>query len=185
MVLALPGVTTVFRNSVPFLKGARSVAFYLARTMNAALPISPLACWLIGVYQRYLSPRKGFRCAYRVRHKRRASCSQFARRAIERLGLLPGVRLLRRRFDKCHHAKQVLDYQTPRREEEKKRPAGGTGSSWSTTDCVSGCDPGVPVDVCDGVTALAHVAGNATSGLSDVASCDVGSCDAGCCDFSI
>lgn len=40
-----------------------------------------------------------------------------ARRAIERLGLLPGVRLLRRRFDKCHHAKQVLDYQTPRREE--------------------------------------------------------------------
>jgi putative component of membrane protein insertase Oxa1/YidC/SpoIIIJ protein YidD len=152
--------------------------------MTATLPLSPLACWLIGTYQRYLSPRKGFRCAYRARHKRRSSCSQFARRAINRLGLLPGIRLLRRRFEKCHHAKRVLDYRTPRREEKKPAPQ---GSSWSAGDCVSGCDPGVPVDVCDGVTALADVAGGAASGAGDLASglAEAAACDAGCCDISV
>lgn len=153
--------------------------------MTAALPISPLACWLIGVYQRYVSPRKGFCCAYRVRHRRRDSCSQYARRAIGKLGVLTGVCLLRRRFDKCHYAKRVLDYQTPRREEAKKRPAAGNGSSCSSSDCASGCDPGVPADVCDGIGALANVAGRVSSGISKVGSCDVNGCDVGSCDFSI
>lgn len=146
--------------------------------------MSPLACWLIGIYQRYLSPRKGFRCAYRVRHRRRSSCSQFARRAIDRLGLLPGFRLLRRRFEKCHHAKRVLDYRTPEREEKKAAPQSSPGSAG---DCVSGCDPGVPVDACDGVTALSNVAGGMASGVVDAASglADAATCDAGCCDISV
>jgi putative component of membrane protein insertase Oxa1/YidC/SpoIIIJ protein YidD len=152
--------------------------------MTATLQLSPLACWLIEVYQKYLSPRKGFCCAYRVRHRRRDSCSQFARRAIERLGVLPGFRLLRRRFDKCSHAKQVLDDQTPKAKDQKQA---SQGSSWTTGDCVSGCDPGVPVDACDAITSLANVAGNAGSGvtsIADAASCD-GGCDVGGCDFSI
>ena len=154
--------------------------------MTAALQLSPLACWLIEIYQRYLSPRKGFRCAYRVRHRRRASCSQFARRAIERLGVLPGVCLLRRRFDKCHRAKQVLDYQTPR-PREKKPSRVDASSQWSVRDCVSGCDPGVPAEACDGIGALANVAGSAASGAGDVVSglADAAPCDAACCDFSI
>ena len=147
--------------------------------MSAALPLSPLACWLIGVYQRYLSPYKGFRCAYRVRHCRRASCSQFARRAIERLGVLPGMRLLSRRFDKCRHAKQVLDYATPRPQEKKQeRETASSSTSWA--DCASGCDPGLPFAACDGAGWVASAAGDAVSGLGDVAACDVG-----CCDFSI
>ena len=74
--------------------------------MTAAPPAAPFACWLIRLYQHHLSPRKGFRCAYRARHPTRASCSQFARRAIERLGVLPGIRLLRRRFQRCHAASE-------------------------------------------------------------------------------
>ena len=133
--------------------------------MTATLSMSPLACWLIGLYQKYLSPRKGFRCAYRVRHRRRASCSQFARRAIERLGVLPGVRLLRRRFHKCHRAAEVLDYETPRRKEEEARRR---ESSWSPADCTpdsgSGCDVSGLADGCD---LLGSAAG----------ACDVGACD--------
>ena len=126
--------------------------------MTATLSISPLACWLIGVYQRYISPRKGFCCAYRVRHRSRDSCSQYARRAISKLGLLPGVRLLRRRFDKCRHASQVLEYE-PKREKPKRHH-----SNWHA-DCGSSCDPGVPIDACD-----------CASGV-DPSGCDVGACD--------
>lgn len=139
--------------------------------MTATLSVSPLACWLIGVYQRYLSPYKGFRCAYRARNRRRASCSAFARRAIERLGVLPGVRLLRRRFDKCGRAAKVLEYETPRRKEENKQ------SFWSNAgDCVpdcGGCDPGM-IDACDVLGSAAHAAGDAASG-----------CDACACDLSV
>src|SRR5688572_27110098 len=98
---------------------------------------SPLACWFISLYQRHVSPRKGFRWAYRE-HKGRDSCSAFAKRVIARFGLLPGVRLLRRRFDRCRgaslelrHASQVLDYQTPGRE-RKADPR--RAASWSAGD---------------------------------------------------
>jgi putative component of membrane protein insertase Oxa1/YidC/SpoIIIJ protein YidD len=87
--------------------------------MTATPSISPLASWLIGLYQRHLSPRKGFRCAYRARHPARSSCSEFGKRAIERLGMLSGVQLLRRRFRRCHAASEVCRNQAkPRRQSE-------------------------------------------------------------------
>ena len=182
--------------------------------MTAALPISPLACWLIDLYQRYISPRKGFCCAYRVRHRRRDSCSQYAKRAIAKLGLLPGVRLLGRRFDKCANACKALRYEPKQRlhKEEKRRH-----SSWA--DCAEGCDPSIVGDLWDaagavgsGVKSAVNATGDAAgkvadmaveapnvstsgAGCADVGSCDVGSfdvggcdagaCDVGGCDFSI
>src|SRR3954470_19293134 len=77
--------------------------------MTAALAPSTAAIGLIGLYQRYLSPLKGFRCAHRARkHGRTSSCSQFAKRAFGRVGVLVGAALLRRRFDKCAASARVL-----------------------------------------------------------------------------
>ena len=59
-----------------------------------------LALWAIRLYQRYLSPLKGFSCAYRV-HRGGASCSAYGYRVIGRRGLLAGLRLLNRRLDRC------------------------------------------------------------------------------------
>jgi putative component of membrane protein insertase Oxa1/YidC/SpoIIIJ protein YidD len=59
-----------------------------------------LALALIRIYQRLLSPRKGFACAYRCLTGRH-SCSHFAARAIKRSGILSGLRLIRRRFQAC------------------------------------------------------------------------------------
>src|SRR3954452_11406096 len=80
--------------------------------------VSHLACRAIEAYQRHVSPRKGFRCAFRVLHGG-DSCSGFAKRAIARLGPVPGLRLLRRRFQRCRLAARVLDY------ESRRRPPGG------------------------------------------------------------
>jgi len=59
-----------------------------------------LALVAIRAYQRFVSPRKGFACAWRVR-KGGASCSAFGLRAIERHGVVLGLRLLDRRLKRC------------------------------------------------------------------------------------
>jgi len=59
----------------------------------------------IGIYQRYVSPHKGFCCAYRV-HTGRASCSALGARAIRRWGVWRGLQVLRLRMHCCgevHH----------------------------------------------------------------------------------
>jgi putative component of membrane protein insertase Oxa1/YidC/SpoIIIJ protein YidD len=65
-----------------------------------------LALSAIVFYQRHISPRKGFCCAYRA-HTGRASCSALAYRAIRRYGVWLGLAVLRLRLQKCsaiHHA---------------------------------------------------------------------------------
>lgn len=77
------------------------------RMAEHTTPAASAALVAIGAYQRYVSPYKGFCCAHRARTGH-ASCSQFARRAIERCGLLAGLRLLRRRFGACAQSHQAL-----------------------------------------------------------------------------
>jgi putative component of membrane protein insertase Oxa1/YidC/SpoIIIJ protein YidD len=55
---------------------------------------------MIRFYQRQLSPRKGFSCAYRV-HTGGTSCSGYGARVIERHGVVLGSALLRRRLQAC------------------------------------------------------------------------------------
>jgi putative component of membrane protein insertase Oxa1/YidC/SpoIIIJ protein YidD len=110
--------------------------------MTAPALLAPAACRLIELYQRHISPRKGFRCAYGVRTGR-ASCSKFGKRAIARTGLLAGVALLRRRFRRCHFASRQLDYE-PRdarsgRESGSRTCAPSTSASTCTGDQTADC----------------------------------------------
>lgn len=54
----------------------------------------------ISFYRAYLSPYKGFSCAYCL-HKGGLSCSAYGHRAIQRHGVLTGVRLIQRRLKQC------------------------------------------------------------------------------------
>ena len=62
---------------------------------------------MITVYQRRVSPHKGYSCAYRVA-KNRCSCSAFGKRALFKAGLLLFMPLLLRRFRKCGRAAAAL-----------------------------------------------------------------------------
>jgi putative component of membrane protein insertase Oxa1/YidC/SpoIIIJ protein YidD len=62
--------------------------------------LSRLALWAIRLYQRRLSPIKGYSCAYRVATGGR-SCSAYGYRAIARHGLAAGLALLDRRLTRC------------------------------------------------------------------------------------
>ena len=112
--------------------------------MTATLSPSPLACWLIALYQRYLSPRKGFRCAYGVL-RGRDSCSRFARRAIERHGLPTGTRLLRRRFERCRSASHVLEYDRAKRRQERRERGLWCANRWNP-----GCNSPADAACCAG-----------------------------------
>jgi putative component of membrane protein insertase Oxa1/YidC/SpoIIIJ protein YidD len=61
------------------------------------------AAGLIVGYQRYVSPWKGYRCAYRAAHGG-PSCSEFARRLVLRGGIWRMVRMMPARFAQCHQA---------------------------------------------------------------------------------
>jgi putative component of membrane protein insertase Oxa1/YidC/SpoIIIJ protein YidD len=66
-----------------------------------------LAIGAIGLYRRYLSPRKGFSCARCVLHGG-LSCSGFTQMAIGEHGLLGAVPHIRQRFAECREAAREL-----------------------------------------------------------------------------
>jgi putative component of membrane protein insertase Oxa1/YidC/SpoIIIJ protein YidD len=61
-------------------------------------------------YQRYVSPHKGFHCAYGKLHGG-LTCSAFGKKAIAENGVVGGAILLRDRFRQCHQAAATLSAQ--------------------------------------------------------------------------
>jgi putative component of membrane protein insertase Oxa1/YidC/SpoIIIJ protein YidD len=141
--------------------------------MNAvATGIGPsLGAWLfasaVGGYQRHLSPWKGFRCAYRVRHGR-PSCSEFAKRVALRRGLAAVPELLRERFQRCAAAAKALAHRRTRADEaggRKRKPPTRSSSTDGCSADLGGCD--APCN----------------AGAEVLTSCDLGgadACDVGC-----
>ena len=64
----------------------------------------------INIYQKQLSPHKGFSCAYRVLHCSE-SCSQYTKRVISELGIGQALPLIKQRFQACKAANQTLKVQ--------------------------------------------------------------------------
>ena len=118
----------------------------------------------IRAYQRFVSPYKGFACAYR-RHTGRASCSAFGYRAVRRHGVFSGLALIRSRTHLCG----VVHRQHSCR---SRPPVSQRG------DCDPGCD--LP---CHGGFDLPGgcdlPSGNSVARACDVFSC----CDCGGCDW--
>lgn len=95
----------------------------------------------IRLYQRYLSPVKGFSCAYRVLTGG-DSCSAYGYRVIARHGLMLGTSLLRRRLQACgeQHRQHLARQAAPRRMTARHRAqAGDCACDVPHADCIS-CD---------------------------------------------
>ena len=93
----------------------------------------PIAILSISFYQQYVSPHKGWRCAYAALHGG-ASCSEYAKEEISRHGVLWGTLLLRNRFGDCREAAVVL----------AANPASGQAGKECADGCVRGCCNGPP-----------------------------------------
>ncbi|UCV12807.1 membrane protein insertion efficiency factor YidD [Dechloromonas denitrificans] len=87
------------------------------------------AAQAIGSYQRHISPKKGFACAFRV-HTGHCSCSEFARRFVLRAGVWRLLHALPRRFIRCRNASIALS------ESQANEPGkNGTGHDPYPKDC--------------------------------------------------
>jgi putative component of membrane protein insertase Oxa1/YidC/SpoIIIJ protein YidD len=62
----------------------------------------------IGLYQRFVSPYKGFRCAHHARTGG-MTCSNYGRDAFEQFGFFEALSLLRARLVACAQAAQQGD----------------------------------------------------------------------------
>ncbi|MEL7154027.1 MAG: membrane protein insertion efficiency factor YidD [Pseudomonadota bacterium] len=81
---------------------------------------STISLWLIRFYQRWLSPRKGYRCAYAVHHGG-PGCSGFAKNAISENGLWEAIPLVRERFRLCASAaSNASSSERPERRDERE-----------------------------------------------------------------
>ncbi|OYT87642.1 MAG: hypothetical protein CFE46_10870 [Burkholderiales bacterium PBB6] len=124
------------------------------------------ALWLIRLYQRWLSPYKGFSCAYRV-HLGQPSCSELGWRAIRRHGPWKGTGVLRLRMHRCGVAHrrfqpEKLHSATPA---ARRMPAAQRGD----------CD--LPCDGCD-----LPGSGHGQGGCKPSSVCDCADM-ASCCDW--
>lgn len=122
--------------------------------------LTPLALLAIKGYQRWLSPFKGFVCAYRV-HTGRASCSVLGFRAMRWHGVFGGWVLLQQRTERCGVAHRRFGHNGFARARVAQRG-----------DCDLGCaDCGGDGGICD------LPSGRGMSSLCQFADC----CDAGDC----
>ena len=88
------------RHAVAFRRrGGRTAPAHEATASRPCL-MRTAALFAIKAYQRYVSPYKGFCCAYRA-HTGRQSCSALGYRAIRRYGFLRGIAVLDGRFTRC------------------------------------------------------------------------------------
>jgi uncharacterized protein len=117
-----------------------------------------LALAAIRFYQRFMSPLKGYACAYRV-YTGACSCSTLGYRAIRRYGLIGGGHVLRERMFLCGVANRRYGPRT------SFIPAAQRG------ECDIGCDaPFDPECNMPSTRCLGHA-------CDAVSCCDVGSCD--------
>jgi uncharacterized protein len=120
----------------------------------------------IRMYQRFLSPIKGFSCAYRL-YAGGESCSAYGYRVIGRYGIRTGVSLLRRRLGACSHVqRQHAIFQ--RSHNAGMVMKANFQAGFCDVSC-DGCDLGM--GGCDG----ANLASSTCDILGNCGSCDFGS----------
>ena len=144
--------------------------------------LSQTALWSIYAYQRWLSPRKGYRCAYSVHHGG-TGCSGYAKHAIRDHGLWRALPLIRARFQACKATYVAMHGEKDDRADppdSKKRKPRNSGW-WHGCDvwmCIPSSSSGPRADVPK----------DSGGGACDATPCDgglnVNPCDGGGCNCS-
>ena len=124
----------------------------------------------IWIYQTYISPRKGFRCAHSVLHNG-TGCSGYAKQAIRDRGVFYAIPPIRQRFKECKVA-----YFTLRNDQEQPDEPDKTKKSDSCTERMrDGCCDAAIYEGCNvGSSCFGHGLVKASKNCD--LNCDVCSC---------
>lgn len=98
--------------------------------------------WILGIsfYQKYISPRKGYSCAYAYLHND-VSCSQYGKQVIARGGVFEGLIFLNERFKQCGVAAKEVALKKPCQssEDESCCCVSWTKPFWPGCCCFEAC----------------------------------------------
>ena len=95
----------------------------------------PLAIISISAYQQFISPHKGWHCAYAALHGG-PSCSAYGKEVIANYGCLWGALLLRNRFGDCNEAANIIASNSMGEQAGKQC---ADSCQKSEKDCADGC----------------------------------------------
>ena len=122
---------------------------------------------LIRAYQRHLSPRKGYRCAYGVLHGA-GTCSSIGLGIMEQQGFWTFLHQMPLQFDACRAAAAALNEETEEERQQRKRRLRNEGRKRDCSgfdDCELPCDT-YDIALCEGV-----------GGCAESDGCEFGACD--------
>ena len=148
-----------------------NAASVVAKLYGVEKIMSRLILIMVRVYQRYISPYKGFNCAHNQLYNQQ-SCSSYFCACITQYDLVTANNLLRQRLINCRQAYEILitnsSYQKSNRGD---RDNNKHGKCWNWSDLgslFSGCDR----EDCESCE------------LGECEFCELGDCDLGGCDLS-
>ncbi|WP_368011668.1 membrane protein insertion efficiency factor YidD [Laspinema palackyanum] len=113
-----------------------SSIFHKSQTLIAAtfslsdLGIRNLLILWIHWYQKNLSPRKGYSCAYRSLHHGE-SCSCYVKNILSEQNLLTSISLANQRFSECAQAEKILRIRSAENENSRASDSPGLCGYWS------------------------------------------------------
>lgn len=105
--------------------------------------ITRLSVTAINSYQYYISPHKGYCCAYRA-YTGEDSCSQFEKVAIQNNGLFSSFPLIKEQFKKCNFAFEEIKKEKENQKYKKSDacPDSLAGCSiFDTCGTIGSCNP--------------------------------------------
>lgn len=82
--------------------------------------MNKIAVALIGGYQQYISPRKGFSCAHRILYNDE-SCSHYIKRMFMEQDFSRAIQAAHQRFKACKEANEILKLQAVSYEKKSKK----------------------------------------------------------------
>ncbi len=118
--------------------------------MKITRPIDRFLILNISVYQKLISPYKGFSCAHRVYHKGE-SCSEYIKDAIDTHGLKCAIPKIKDRLKNCRMAYlSLLNIDTIylAKQKKKKKKSSTQSNACDSIDC--GTAPCEVLDCCSG-----------------------------------
>lgn len=103
-----------------------------------------LALFLISLYQKYISPYKGYRCAYGVLHQQ-GTCSTRVSQVIRDEGLVAGWGKIKKQFIMCSEAYEQIKDKNSEKNKKKKDKDKCDCDPFDVLDCLPN-----PVKLCRG-----------------------------------
>ena len=126
---------------------------------------------IISLYQLYLSPYKGFRCASGVYYGE-GSCSGVVKRIIEAKGLFVGWKDIKKQLHKCRMAATLLANESSEKSKESDKNSKSDKSNWCFV-APAACAIPDPSDctIASTVEGVSGACGGAAEGVTGACSC--------------